>query len=68
MDNNPFAFDLFTEMAWRSEPVDTVEWTGDYVRRRYGAADLHALAAWKVMLNTAYAIRIDEASATLNTK
>ena len=60
MDNNPFAFDLFTEMAWRSEPVDTAEWTGDYVRRRYGAADLHALAAWKVMLNTAYAIHIDE--------
>jgi alpha-N-acetylglucosaminidase len=60
MDNNPFAFDLFTEMAWRSEPVDTAEWTGDYVRRRYGAADLHALAAWKIMLNTAYAIRIDE--------
>jgi alpha-N-acetylglucosaminidase len=60
MDNNPFAFDLFTEMAWRSEPVDTAEWTGDYVRRRYGAADLHALAAWKVLLNTAYAIRIDE--------
>jgi len=33
MDNNPFAFDLFTEMAWRREPVDTTEWTGDYVRR-----------------------------------
>jgi alpha-N-acetylglucosaminidase len=60
MDNNPFAFDLFTEMAWRSEPVDTREWAGDYVRRRYGAADLHALAAWKVLLNTAYGIRIDE--------
>jgi len=60
MDNSPFAFDLFTEMAWRSEPVDTAEWTGDYVRRRYGAADLHALAAWKVLLNTAYLIRIDE--------
>jgi alpha-N-acetylglucosaminidase len=60
MDNNPFAFDLFTEMAWRSGPVDTAEWTGDYVRRRYGAADVHALAAWKVLLNTAYLIRIDE--------
>jgi alpha-N-acetylglucosaminidase len=60
MDNNPFAFDLFTEMAWRSEPVDTAEWTGDYVRRRYGTADLHALAAWKVLLKTAYGIRIDE--------
>jgi alpha-N-acetylglucosaminidase len=60
MDNNPFAFDLFTEMAWRGEPVDIAQWTADYVRRRYGAADLHALTAWSVLLNTAYAIHTDE--------
>jgi alpha-N-acetylglucosaminidase len=60
MDTNPFAFDLFTEMAWRSEPVDSAEWTAAYVQRRYGAADPHALAAWKVLLNTAYGIRVDE--------
>ena len=59
MDTNPFAFDLFTEMAWRKDPVDTAAWTADYVRRRYGAADPHALAAWKMLLNTAYDIRID---------
>jgi alpha-N-acetylglucosaminidase len=59
MDTNPFAFDLFTEMAWRSEPVDTSQWTADYVQRRYGAADPHALAAWKILLNTAYDIRIN---------
>jgi alpha-N-acetylglucosaminidase len=60
MDTNPFAFDLFTEMAWRGEPVDTAQWTADYVRRRYGAADLHALAAWKVLSDTAYDIRVDD--------
>jgi len=60
MDTNPFAFDLFTEMAWRREPLNTAEWTAAYVRRRYGAADPHALAAWKALLNTAYGIRIDE--------
>jgi alpha-N-acetylglucosaminidase len=60
MEGNPFTFDLFTEMAWRGEPVDTVEWTGDYVRRRYGATDSHALAAWQVLLNTAYAIHVDD--------
>ena len=60
MDTNPFAFDLFTEMAWRNEPVDTAEWTAAYVQRRYGAADPHALAAWKLLLNTAYGIRVDE--------
>ncbi len=60
MDTNPFAFDLFTEMAWRREPVDASQWTADYVRRRYGAADSHALAAWKILLDTAYGIRIDD--------
>ncbi|MGH8158515.1 MAG: alpha-N-acetylglucosaminidase [Rhodanobacter sp.] len=60
MDTNPFAFDLFSEMAWRSAPVDLSQWTADYVRRRYGAADPHALAAWKILLDTAYDIRIDK--------
>lgn len=60
MDTNPFAFDLFTEMAWRSEPVDLASWTADYVQRRYGTADPHALAAWRVLLHTAYDIRVDE--------
>jgi alpha-N-acetylglucosaminidase len=60
MDTNPFAFDLFTEMAWRSKPVDLDTWTADYVQRRYGAADPHALAAWNVLLHTAYDIRIDQ--------
>ncbi|MFC3652256.1 alpha-N-acetylglucosaminidase [Dyella humi] len=60
MDTNPFAFDLFTEMAWRSAPVDLAKWTTDYVQRRYGAADPHALAAWNVLLHTAYDIRIDQ--------
>ena len=59
MDTNPFAFDLFTEMAWRQEPVNTSEWTAAYVQRRYGAADPHAMAAWRVLLNTAYCIRTD---------
>lgn len=60
MDTNPFAFDLFSEMAWRSKPVDLAQWTADYVQRRYGAADTHALAAWNVLLHTAYDIRIDQ--------
>jgi len=60
MDTNPFAFDLFTGMAWRSKPVDLDAWTADYVQRRYGARDPHALAAWNVVLHTAYDIRIDQ--------
>lgn len=60
LDTNPFAYDLFTEMAWRPEPIDMAEWIADYVRRRYGARDPHALAAWKQLLNTAYGIHTDE--------
>lgn len=59
MDTNPFAFDLFTEMAWRSEAVDAQAWTADYAQRRYGARDVHALAAWQILLDTAYDIRVD---------
>lgn len=60
MDSNPFAFDLFTEMAWRKEPVDLPQWTTDYAQRRYGASDVHAAAAWHTLLATAYDIRVDD--------
>jgi alpha-N-acetylglucosaminidase len=60
LDTNPFAFELFTEMAWRNAPFDITDWTAAYVQRRYGAADPHALAAWKALLNTAYGIRVDK--------
>jgi len=60
MGTNPFMFDLFTEMAWRDQPVDIAAWTKAYVLRRYGAADAHALAAWDVLIHTAYDIRTDQ--------
>ena len=60
LGTNPFALDLFTEMAWRSTPPDLPAWTAEYVHRRYGSGDPAALAAWRVLDGTAYAIRIDE--------
>ena len=60
LDTNPFAFDLFTEMAWRGEPVEAEQWTADYVRRRYGGVDDHALEAWRLLLGTAYGIHADD--------
>lgn len=59
VDTNPFAFDLFTEMAWRSAPLDMPSWTTSYVQRRYGVADPDAVKAWQVLLQTAYDIRVD---------
>jgi alpha-N-acetylglucosaminidase len=59
MDTNPFAFDLYTEMAWHADPVDLTEWTDAYTIRRYGADDPHARHAWQIILKTAYGYRAD---------
>jgi len=59
IDTNPFAFDLFTEMAWRAAPLDVSRWIGSYVQRRYGVADADAIHAWQVLSQTAYDIRVD---------
>ena len=59
LDTNPFAYDLYTEMAWRSEPVDLQQWTAEYATRRYGAADPHALKAWQLIQQTVYGYRAD---------
>jgi alpha-N-acetylglucosaminidase len=60
MGTNPFALDLFSEMAWRSTPPDLDGWARQYVERRYGADDSHAVAAWQVLTHTAYDIHIDD--------
>jgi alpha-N-acetylglucosaminidase len=60
MGTNPYPLDLFTEMAWRRTPLDLSAWTEEYVQRRYGSADPAALAAWKLLGATAYAIHVDD--------
>jgi alpha-N-acetylglucosaminidase len=57
LDTNPFAFDLYTEMAWHKDPVDLSTFTDDYALRRYGAPDEHAQRAWQILLRTAYSYR-----------
>ena len=59
LDTNPFAFELYTEMAWRAEPVYLAAWTESYADRRYGAPDAHARRAWKILLQTAYGYHAD---------
>src|SRR6185312_11471118 len=54
LDTNPFAYELYTEMAWHNEPVNLDRFAADYAERRYGAADPHALAAWKIIHETIY--------------
>jgi alpha-N-acetylglucosaminidase len=62
MDNSPYVFDLFTEMAWHSEPIDLSAWTAQYATRRYGVDDPHAQRAWQILLSTAYGNRADGVS------
>jgi alpha-N-acetylglucosaminidase len=59
LDTNPYAFDLYSEMAWRTEPVDLEKWTVGYALRRYGAPDIHASKAWRILLHTSYSYRAD---------
>lgn len=58
IDTNPFAFDLYTEMAWHSEPVNLMHFE-EYATRRYGGEDTHAQKAWEILLKTAYGYRAD---------
>jgi alpha-N-acetylglucosaminidase len=59
LDTNPYAFDLYTEMAWHTDPVDLGSWTDAYAARRYGGTDPHARKAWQILLKTAYGYRAD---------
>jgi alpha-N-acetylglucosaminidase len=59
LDTNPYAFDLYTEMAWHEDAVDLTHWTDVYATRRYGADDPHARRAWQILLKTAYSYRAD---------
>ncbi|WP_249924376.1 alpha-N-acetylglucosaminidase TIM-barrel domain-containing protein, partial [Streptomyces alboniger] len=53
-DNNPAAFELFSELAWRTGNLDLEEWFAEWATARYGAADPHAAAAWDILRRTAY--------------
>lgn len=53
-DRDPAAFELFSELAWSSGPVDRPAWFASYADFRYGARDDGARAAWGVLEATAY--------------
>ncbi|TLS43823.1 alpha-N-acetylglucosaminidase [Streptomyces montanus] len=53
-DNNPAAFDLFSELAWENGGLDLTTWFRDWAHARYGARDPHAEAAWDILRRTAY--------------
>ncbi|WP_326669819.1 alpha-N-acetylglucosaminidase [Streptomyces sp. NBC_01257] len=56
-DRDPAAFELFTELAWREEPVDRAAWFTRYARFRYGGRDGHAAEAFAALRDTAYDVQ-----------
>jgi Alpha-N-acetylglucosaminidase (NAGLU) tim-barrel domain/Alpha-N-acetylglucosaminidase (NAGLU) C-terminal domain/Alpha-N-acetylglucosaminidase (NAGLU) N-terminal domain len=52
--NNPAAFALLTELAWRREQLDLPKWFADFAAYRYGGRDANAARAWDVLRATAY--------------
>ncbi|MDG4859583.1 alpha-N-acetylglucosaminidase [Streptomyces sp. T-3] len=60
-DNNPAAFELFSELAWTEGDLDLEAWFATWALSRYGARDAHAAAAWDILRRTAYGTtRADE--------
>ncbi|MZD04182.1 alpha-N-acetylglucosaminidase [Streptomyces sp. SID5785] len=53
-DNNPAAFELFSELAWTEGTLDLPRWFEAYSVARYGQRDAQAVAAWDVLRRTAY--------------
>lgn len=58
-NNNPYAFALFSELAWQPEGIDMAAWTDDFAGWRYGAPDPDARAAWQTLRETAYSTPAD---------
>ncbi|WKA02337.1 hypothetical protein VitviT2T_020539 [Vitis vinifera] len=54
IEQNPVAYELMSEMAFRSEKVQLVEWLKTYSYRRYGKAVHHVEAAWEILYRTIY--------------
>lgn len=54
IENNPFIYDLLTDTAWSSDPIDLDTWLPANVRQRYGTDDPHAMQAWQRLRESVY--------------
>ncbi|MBW1603364.1 alpha-N-acetylglucosaminidase [Streptomyces sp. JJ66] len=55
-ERDPAAFELFSELAWREQPVERAAWFTEYAHFRYGAPDRAAEDAFAALRETAYRI------------
>ncbi|XP_038725548.1 alpha-N-acetylglucosaminidase [Tripterygium wilfordii] len=54
IEHNSVVYELMSEMAFRAEKVQVLEWLKSYSRRRYGKAVHQAEAAWEILYHTVY--------------
>ncbi|KAB1224852.1 Alpha-N-acetylglucosaminidase [Morella rubra] len=54
IEQNPVVYELMSEMAFRSEKVQVLEWLKSYSRGRYGKAVHQVEAAWGILYHTIY--------------
>lgn len=54
IEQNPVVYELMSEMAFRSEKVEPVDWLKSYSRRRYGKAVQQVEEAWEILHHTIY--------------
>ncbi|KAL2932385.1 Alpha-N-acetylglucosaminidase [Bienertia sinuspersici] len=54
IEHNPVVYELMSEMAFRNEKVELVEWIKTYSCRRYGKAIPQLETAWEILYHTIY--------------
>ncbi|KAK4414490.1 Alpha-N-acetylglucosaminidase [Sesamum alatum] len=54
IEQNPVVYELMSEMAFRSDPLQLEEWLTTYSHRRYGKSVQQVEAAWKILHRTIY--------------
>lgn len=54
LEQNPVVYDLMTEMAWHTEPVDLDRWLQQYAERRYGTRTEAVDESWRILKEHVY--------------
>jgi alpha-N-acetylglucosaminidase len=54
IENNDVIYELMSDMAWRTSPINLDDWIRNYCTNRYGACPEKMAEAWKKFSKTAY--------------
>lgn len=54
LDTNTMLWDLWSDSAWETKPLDLRRWIANWTHARYGVADAAATSAWERVVDTAY--------------